>query len=67
MLRHEIQCDEPPTRYSYGLDYRFASSVTMIHRRDTLHASKIMQDPGAGEPEDQVPVGQRGHPGDRGD
>jgi hypothetical protein len=43
---------------------KFARSVTIVHRRDELRASKIMAGAGAGEREDQVRLEQRrrGHP-----
>ena len=46
---------------------KFASKVTVIHRRDTLRASKIMQDKACAEPEDRVPLelGRRGGEGRR--
>ena len=39
---------------------KFASKVTVVHRRDELRASKIMQERAFAQPEDRVPVGQRG-------
>ena len=38
---------------------KFASKVTVIHRRDTLRASKIMQDKAFANPEDRVHLGLR--------
>jgi thioredoxin reductase (NADPH) len=38
---------------------RFGRTVTVIHRRDSLRASKIMQETGIRQPQDQVPVEQR--------
>ena len=40
---------------------RFAKSVTIIHRRDHLRASKIMAEPGRERPQDLVRLEQRGH------
>ena len=39
---------------------RFANSVTMIHRRDELRASKIMAEPGPQRPQDRLRLGLRG-------
>jgi thioredoxin reductase (NADPH) len=46
---------------------RFASKVTIIHRRDSLRASKVMADSRNEEPEDRVHLergggGRGGHP-----
>ena len=35
---------------------KFASRVTIVHRRDTLRGSKIMRDKASRQPEDRLPL-----------
>ena len=44
---------------------RFAKSVTIVHRRDALRASKIMQERAFTNDEDQLRLGLRGGRGAR--
>ena len=62
----QADCHGRRRRLGYGGgDFltKFASQVTVLHRRDQLRASKIMQDKAFRQPEDRVRVGHRARRG----